>query len=182
MHDNREREKTPKKEGKKHPREKTSQIKSKEAHLVKKLQKAEKEIEMLNDRLLRIAAELDNFRKRTEREVSQIVQNANASLLKDILPVVDDLERSLKNMQNRGKAGEFRKGVELIFQKLMSILQMHGLQAMESVGRPFDVEYHDALLQVVKEGTPPGMVVEEHEKGYLLNGRVLRHAKVLVSK
>jgi len=156
--------------------------KKKEERLQKKLKEAEKEIEVLKDRLLRTAAELDNFRKRTEREISQIIQNANERLIKDILPVIDDLERSLKLSQKGKNEKEFLSGVELIYQKLMSVLRSYGLDPMESENKEFDVQQHEALLQMEKEGTPPGMVVEEHEKGYLLNGKVLRHAKVVVSK
>ncbi len=136
----------------------------------------------MKDRLLRTAAELDNFRKRTEREISRIVQNANERLIKDILPVIDDLERSLKLSQKGKNEKEFRSGVELIYQKLMSVLRSYGLEPMESENKEFDVQQHEALLQMEKEGTPPDMVVEEHGKGYLLNGKVLRHAKVVVSK
>jgi molecular chaperone GrpE len=153
-----------------------------EEQLRKKLKAADKEIESLKDRLLRTAAELDNFRKRTEREFTQIVNTANEAVIKDILSAIDDLERSLKSAPKGGKAEEFHRGIELIYQKLLSILGGHGLESMESIGKDFDVDQHDALLQVEKEDTPAGIVVEEHERGYLLNGKVIRHAKVVVSK
>ena len=154
----------------------------KELSLSKKLKLAEKEIQTLKDQLLRSIAELDNYRKRTEREFSQIIQNANAELLKDVLSIVDDFDRSLKTTQENGSVAEFRKGIELIYQKLMTIIKKYGLEPMESIGTPFDVDRHDALLLVEKEGIESGKVIEEHEKGYLLNGQVLRHAKVIVSK
>lgn len=150
-------------------------------HLRSKLKSAEEEVKALQERLLRTAAELDNVRKRTEKEKIQLVLNANADLLKNVLPVLDDLERSLKLSSENDVSG-FRNGIELIYQKLFSILKNQGLTPMEAVGQRFDVEKHDALLQVEKEGTAPGMVVEEYERGYLLNGQVLRHAKVTVSK
>ncbi len=172
------------KEGEKSEKSTKSRVsyKVKAEECQKKLKKANKEIEELKERLLRRVAELDNYRKRTEREIANIIQNANENLIKDILPVVDDLERSLKISNSGEDDVEFRKGVELIYQKLMLILGKYGLEPMESVGTEFDVEKHDALLQISKKGTPAGVVVEEHEKGYLLNGRVLRHAKVVVSK
>jgi len=153
------------------------------ALLNQKLRKKESEIESLRDTLLRSTADLSNFRKRTERDLQQRIQQANAGLIKEIVPVVDDFERSLKNELNE-EAGtlRFREGVQLIYQKLLGILQKFGLEPMISLGRPFDVELHDALLQVEKEGVQPGQVVEEHEKGYLLFGKVVRHAKVIVSK
>jgi molecular chaperone GrpE len=162
--------------------EKRISQKKKGEKIQKRLKEAETEIETLKDQLLRTAAELDNFRKRTQREISQIIQNANERLIRDILSVIDDLERSLKIPKKKGEDKEFRKGIELIYQKLMTVLCNYGLESMESLNRPFDVERHDALLQIEKEGIPPGIVIEEHEKGYLLNGNVLRHARVLVSK
>ena len=168
------------KKGAERVKQKTSSKKTGEAQ--KKLKAAEAEIESLKDRLLRTAAELDNIRKRTEREIAQIIRMANEGLIKDILPVVDDIERSLKTEPKTGKAKELHKGVDLIYQKLVSILEKYGLQSMESTGQAFDVDRHDAVLQVEAKDTPAGIVVEEHEKGYLLNDKVIRHAKVIVSK
>jgi molecular chaperone GrpE len=156
--------------------------KKKEIQLRKKLDAAEKEIERLKDQLLRTAAELDNFRKRTEREIASIINNANEGIIKDILPIIDDLERSLKTAPKGGKGKEFYKGFDLIYQKLLTALGKYGLEPMESIGKDFDVDQHDALLQVTKEGAHPSTVIDEHEKGYLLNGKVIRHAKVVVSK
>ena len=136
----------------------------------------------MNDKLLRSVAELDNYRKRTDREKAELVQNANQNLIKEILPIVDDFERSLKNTPPTKKRNDFHRGIEMIYQKLMTILGAQGLESMESVGTPFDVDKHDALLQVEDDKTPSGVVVEEHEKGYFLNGKVLRHARVVVSK
>ncbi len=133
------------------------------------------------DLYLRLAAEVDNFKKRTIRETGQNVLFANAELMKTILPVIDDLERSLK-YSGETTTDEFRTGVGLIHKKLLSALMGAGLEAMDAVGKPFDVDEHDALLQMEKEGVDPGVVLEEHEKGYRLHGKVIRHAKVVVSK
>jgi len=171
----------PQKKGKKQTKAKASENK-KEKQLREKIRTAEKEIEILKDQLLRTAAELDNFRKRTEREISNIVRNANEKIIKDILSIIDDLERSLKSAPKRGKGRDFCKGFELIYQKLMRVLRDYGLEPMESIGKDFDVEQHDALLQVEREDIPSGVIVEEHEKGYLLNDKVVRHAKVIVNK
>jgi molecular chaperone GrpE len=133
------------------------------------------------DRCLRIAAEFDNYRKRTEKETQQTGLLSNAEWLKKLLPILDDFERSLK-FSSEKNPGDFRNGIEHIFRKLQSLLQSSGLEVMEAAGTPFDVDRHDAMLLLEKEGTPPGTVVEELEKGYLLRGKVLRHAKVAVSK
>jgi molecular chaperone GrpE len=184
MDDKRRSGNTPKnkKEAKTHRVSKKTPPSKKEVQLRKKLDAAESEIHRLRDRLLRAAAELDNFRKRTEREIIHIINNANEGIIKDLLPIIDDVERSLKSAPKGGKGREFYKGVDLIYQKLMTVLGKYGLEPMESIGRDFDVDQHDALLQVAKEGIPSSTVVDEHEKGYLLNGKVIRHAKVVVSK
>jgi molecular chaperone GrpE len=94
---------------------------------------------------------------------------------------VEDLTRSLKTGSGDTDAAAFYRGVELIFQKLMKVLEAQGVTAFESTGKPFDVDFHDALLQVARDDVPPGTVVEEIARGYKLNDRVLRHAKVIVS-
>ena len=166
-----------------HVRGKTGSLKkNKEELLRRQLKEAKAEIARLKDRYLRTVAEMDNFRKRTEREMSRIIRSADEQIIKDILPVVDDLERSLKRSNKKGTSKEFHTGVSLIYQKMSAIFQNYGLEPMESEGKPFDVNLHDALLQIKKKGVPPGIVVEEQERGYLLHDRVLRHAKVIVSK
>ncbi len=147
-----------------------------------RLAEAEAIIAELNDRLLRSAAEMDNIRKRTEREIAQVIQNANERLIKDLLPIIDDFERCLKLSPPVNEESGFRQGVQLVYDKMMSIIAGYGLEPIESMDQPFDVDMHDALLQVEKEMAPPGIVVGEHERGYALNGKVLRHAKVIVSK
>ena len=114
--------------------------------------------------------------------MQQLIQSANANLITNLLPVLDNLQRSFDERHGNSDDEDFRKGVELIFKNLQSVLKNAGLEPMQSVGEPFDVENHDALLQVEKEDVKSGMVIEEHEKGYLLNGKVIRHAKVLLSK
>jgi molecular chaperone GrpE len=133
------------------------------------------------DQFLRKAAEFENYKRRTEGEFLNIVRNANEGLITALLPIVEDLTRSLK-AGSTGTDGEaFYRGVELIYQKLMKILEAQGLAPFDSKGTPFDVGYHDALLQVAREDVPPGTVVEEIARGYKLNDKVLRHAKVIVS-
>ena len=181
MGEKKDQKKTDKSGDKKQPKSKISKT-SNQQKIREKLKKAEKEIVLLNDQLLRTAAELKNVRMRTERDISQIIQKANENLIRDILPVLDDYERSLKISQQGNGEEEFRKGMEMIYQKLLSVLTNYGLEPMESEGKAFDVDLHDAMIQIAKKGTPPDQVVEVHEKGYLLKGQVLRHAKVVVSK
>jgi molecular chaperone GrpE len=146
-----------------------------------KLREAEKEAAKWKDQCFRLAAELDNIKKRTEKEINQSTIFANAELIKKILPVIDDFERSLKFSENE-IVSDFHTGVELIYKKLLTALMNSGLETIKSLCEPFDVDQHDALLQIEKEGVEPGLVIEEHEKGYRFRGKVLRHSKVIVSK
>ena len=145
----------------------------------RELEAARAAAEAARDQLLRKAAEFENFRRRTEAEYANTVRNANESLITALLPIVEDFLRSL-NAAPRGD-DPFTKGVELIYQKLMSVLEARGLRAFDAVGRPFNVDEHDALLQVPRADVPPGTVVEEISRGYRLNDRVIRHARVIVS-
>lgn len=146
-----------------------------------KLAEAEKQLENYKDMLLRKAAEFDNYKKRVENESASIFKFARVDVITEILPVVDDFERSLKLSKEKKDSEAFYKGIELIYQKLLKLLESHGVKVMETVGKEFDVHYHDALLQVHRTDVPPHTIVEEVEKGYILNDRVLRHAKVIVS-
>lgn len=150
--------------------------------LLTELKKLKKENDILKDSLLRTRAELDNIKKRTEREISRIMVTANADLIKKILPIIDDLERALDPEHTKSKKEELDKGIELIYKNLLRILEQEGLEPMCSEGEPFEVDLHDAIMQVKKQGVESDIVLEVHQKGYFLNGNVLRHAKVVVSK
>jgi len=136
------------------------------------------------DQLLRKAAEFENYKKRVENEYAERIRFANEDLLMELLPVVDDFERSLKMSKNRNPSEQddvFTRGIDLIYQKLIKTLGALGMHHYEVVGKPFDPYFHDALMQMPKDDVPPHTVIEEVEKGFMLHGRVLRHAKVIVS-
>ncbi len=149
--------------------------------LQRELEEARNAAQASRDQFLRKAAEFENYKRRTEAEFANIVRNANEGLIHALLPIVEDLTRSLKSGSGESDAAAFYRGVELIFQKLMKVLEAQGVTAFESTGKPFDVDYHDALLQVARDDVPPGTVVQEIAPGYKLNDRVLRHARVIVS-
>jgi len=166
------------------------------AELRKKCDDLEQTVTQLKDQLLRKAAEFDNYRKRTDAESLAVVRFANEELLLKLIPVVDDLERSFKALgprpvptgkdaaadgETNRREASFVAGVELIFGKLRKTLEQVGLKPFESVGKPFNPELHDALLQVPREDVPHHTVVEEIDRGYQLNDRVIRHARVIVS-
>lgn len=154
---------------------------SSDEDLKKKISELETELEKYKDLLLRKAAEFDNYKKRSEGEYLERIQFANEELILSILPILDDFERSFK----MGKEGVdfqiFYRGIELIYQKLIKVLEQRGVKHFESVGKVFDPYFHDALLQIPRSDLPPHTIIEEVEKGYLLNNKVIRHAKVIVS-
>jgi molecular chaperone GrpE len=145
------------------------------------LEEAAKSAQAYKDQFLRKAAEFENYKRRSEAEYLNTVKNANEGLITALLPIVEDLTRSLKSGTGQTDGEAFYRGVELIYQKLMKILESQGLAPFDSAGKPFDVDYHDALLQVARDDVPPGTVIEEIARGYKLNDKVLRHARVIVS-
>ncbi|MDZ7271182.1 MAG: nucleotide exchange factor GrpE [candidate division KSB1 bacterium] len=135
-----------------------------------------------NDRFLRKAAELDNYKKRVQRELAEVVVNANAELVRALLPILDDLERAVQQEPAAASFEQFREGVRLIWGKMLRVLEERGLVAIQALGQPFDPERHEALMQTESEGAPANTVVVEHQRGYEFQGRILRPAKVVVSK
>lgn len=134
-----------------------------------------------NDKYLRLYSEFDNYRRRSARERIDLVATAGADTLKNILPVIDDFDRALKNMETAADVLAVREGVELIYSKLKNTLQSKGLEEMKAVGEPFDADIHEAITQIpVTNEEMKGRVVEELEKGYYLHGKVIRYAKVIV--
>jgi molecular chaperone GrpE len=106
---------------------------------------------------------------------------ANEGLIQAIIPIVDDLERSLKAGKESQDFGAFYKGVEMIAQKMMKVLESQGVKSFDTVGTPFDVLLHDALMQLPRTDVPPSTVLEEVQKGYSMHDKVIRHARVIVS-
>jgi molecular chaperone GrpE len=151
------------------------------AELQTRLDAAQKQADSFKDQLLRKAAEFDNYKKRTEAEFGNLIKNANEGMINSLIPILDDFTRSLKVGREVREHESFFKGVELIYNKFVKLLESHGLVPFDSVGKQFDVEYHDALLQVPRTDVPSNTVVDEIEKGYKLFEKVLRHAKVIVS-
>jgi molecular chaperone GrpE len=149
--------------------------------LQQKLDAAQKLADSYKDQLLRKAAEFDNYKKRTEAEYVTLVKNANEGLISSLIPILDDFTRSMKSGREVKEHESFFKGVELIYNKFVKLLESHGLIPFESVGKPFDVDYHDALMQMPRSDVPPHTVVDEIERGYKLFEKIIRHAKVIVS-
>jgi molecular chaperone GrpE len=150
--------------------------------LKKKLEEKEKEAKENYDRLLRTAADFENYKKRAAREKEDWTKFANEDLIRAILPFIDNLERAVNHAQKVVDAGVLIEGVRLTLQQLLQALNKFGLSSFESVGKPFDPAIHEAMLVVETDKHEPNQVVEEFQKGYLLNDRLLRPATVSVSK
>ncbi len=161
----------------KHPQEELSEVDK----LNQRISDLEKSLEVSKDMLLRKAAEFENYKRRMENDISIISKFATEALILELLPILDDFTRSLKSGKDRREFGTFYQGIELIYTKLIKFLNSQGVKPMDVVGKDFNVDFHDALMQVPKEGVAPHTILEEVEKGYMLKDKVLRHAKVIVA-
>lgn len=152
--------------------------------LNKQLLDAQAQVEKEKKEYLFLMAEFDNFRKRTVKEKSELIKNAAEGVLKGLLPIVDDFERGLEASAKATDAEDVRKGMELIYQKLIKYLAQNGVKPIESTGKPFDPELHEAIAMVPvgEDESKKGMVIDTPTKGYTLNDKVLRHAKVAVGQ
>ena len=137
----------------------------------------------LNDAHLRLRAEFDNYRKRTLREKTELIKNGGESALTQLLPVVDDFERALQNIRQAEDVKAVGEGVELIYNKFITYLAQQGVQAIEAIGKPFETEPFEAIATIpAPEADLKGKVVDCVQTGYLLNEKVIRHAKVVVGE
>ena len=135
----------------------------------------------LEDRLLRSAAEFDNFKKRTVRRFEEIVRSANDGILLQLLDVVDNFERALDHGNEQADLEGYCEGMKLIYEQLTTLLDKHEVSPIDAVGRPFDPNLHEAVMQTESDEYPEGTVAIEMSKGYRQGGRILRHSKVGVS-
>ena len=141
------------------------------------------EIQELKEKYLRHVAEFDNFRKRNARERLELIQTAGKDVILSLLEVLDDCDRAEKQLQATEELGTMKEGIQLIFNKLKSTLQAKGLKPMQSIGTPFNPDQHEAISEVpVPDTNLKGKVVDEVEKGYYLNDKIIRFAKVVVGK
>jgi molecular chaperone GrpE len=158
-----------------------SQEKSEATLLNEKVAELEKLSTQLKDQLLRKAAEFDNYKRRTENDFASLTKFAAENIITQLVPVLDEFNRSLKSIKEKAENDSLYKGIELIYAKFLKVLEAQGLKTMDVVGKEFNVDVHDALMQMPRADVPPHTVLEEVEKGYLLFDKVIRHAKVVVS-
>ena len=160
-----------------------AQEEAQEETIESKLANSEAQVADLKDRLLRQMAEFDNYRKRTMKEKAEIILNGSAGVVTDILPVIDDLERAIANSAKSEDYNALKEGVELIYNKLMHILEQKGLQKISPKNEPFDTDFHEAIAMIPAPSEDlKGKVLDCAIDGYKLNDKVLRHAKVAVGE
>lgn len=144
--------------------------------------KLRKEIDEYKDKYIRLVAEFDNYKRRSSKERIELIQTAGKEVITSLLEVVDDCDRAEKQLQTSEDISQVKQGVQLVFNKLRSVLQSKGLKAMDSVNTDFDVEKHEAITEIDVEPKQKGKVVDEIVKGYYLNDKLIRFAKVVVGK
>ncbi len=146
-----------------------------------KEEEPEEPVETESERYLRLAAEFDNYKKRTSREFGEVIKMANIRLLKELIEIKDNFERALDGQTAEGDIEAYRKGVELIYNQLAGLLEKERVSPIEAVGKPFDPNRHEAMMQQESDEYDEGIVCGELQKGYRLDDRVLRYARVIVS-
>ncbi|MDP2268670.1 MAG: nucleotide exchange factor GrpE [Deltaproteobacteria bacterium] len=150
--------------------------------LMARLEEAEKKAAENYDKYVRAVAELENYRKRAAREKADAIAYGNETLIRDVLPIIDSLDRATEHACKAADMGAFQEGFKLVKDQLLCCLGKHGVEAIAAVGTDFNPELHDAMLQVESEAEGHSKGVEEFEKGYLLRGRLLKPAKVSVGR
>lgn len=154
-----------------------------EEMLTKELEEAKNIIEEQKDKYLRLSAEFDNYRKRTLKEKAELIKNGGEKAISAILPILDDLERALENMQKTDDLKAIHEGIDLIYQKFLKNLTQEGLEKMNPIGENFDTDYHEAVALVPASAEEQkGKVLDCVQTGYKLNDKVIRHAKVVVAQ
>ncbi|MEP6615464.1 MAG: nucleotide exchange factor GrpE [Ginsengibacter sp.] len=145
--------------------------------------KLNQELEESKDKYLRLFAEFENYKRRTAKERMELIQTAGKDVISSLLPVLDDSERAEKQLAGSEDIDQLKEGVLLVFNKLRNTLQSKGLKPMESIDKEFDVEKHEAIAEIdIPDPSKKGKVVDEVEKGYYLNDKLIRFAKVIVGK
>jgi molecular chaperone GrpE len=158
---------------------KVSELKNNVKKIEKNLSQAESDLEKSKDRNVRLLAEFDNYKRRTRDEKLHLSRYSGEKIVCDLLPVFDDLHRSLENSEKTDEKS-FKDGIELINSKLLKVLEEHSILPIVSIGEEFNPEYHEALMS--EDGEEDDIVLKEFEKGYKYHDRIIRHAKVVVSK
>ena len=150
---------------------------------MEKMEQLAKMVSDASDKYLRLAAEYDNYRKRTMKEKAELILNGAEKTISSILPIVDDFERALKNMETATDVAAVKEGVELIYNKFMTVLGQNGVKVIETKEQPLDTDYHEAIAVIpAPDEALKGKILDCVQTGYTLNDKVIRHAKVVVGE
>ncbi|MEA2038229.1 MAG: nucleotide exchange factor GrpE [Thermodesulfobacteriota bacterium] len=152
------------------------------AQLLDKIEEIQKSAEDNFDQYLRSQAEMENIKKRFQKEKEGLIKYSNESLIKQLLHVIDSLEKAIAHSQDENSVDALREGLELTLKGLLDTLKKAGVEKVEALGETFDPNYHEAVLEQEDENLEPGKIVQEFQKGYVLNNRLIRPAMVIVSK
>lgn len=154
-----------------------------EEKLVKELEETREQLADEKDKYLRLSAEFDNYRKRTVKEKAELILNGGEKSISSILPVLDDLERAVKTMETAQDVAAVKEGVELIYNKFLSVLGQNGVKVIETRDKPLDTDYHEAIAVIpAPTEEQKGKILDCVQTGYTLNDKVIRHAKVVVGE
>ena len=154
-----------------------------ETEQVDELTKTQEELANMKDKYLRLSAEFDNYRKRTMKEKAELILNGGEKSISSILPIVDDFERALKNMETAEDVAAVREGVELIYNKFMTVLGQNGVKVIETKKQPLNTDFHEAIAVIPAPAEElKGKILDCVQPGYTLNDKVIRHAKVVVGE
>ena len=164
------------------PEEGSASAACESAELAARLAEKEKEAAANYDKYLRAVAELDNYKKRAAKEKSEIMKYGKEDIIRDLLPFIDSIDRALEHADNANDIQSFKDGLKLMQGQLLAGLKKHGVEKIECCGKEFDPNFHDAFMQVDHEQFEDNRIISELERGYLLNGRLLRPSRVSVCK
>ncbi len=154
-----------------------------ETEQVDELTKTQEELANMKDKYLRLSAEFDNYRKRTMKEKAELILNGGEKSISSILPIVDDFERALKNMETAEDVAAVREGVELIYNKFMTVLGQNGVKVIETKEQPLNTDFHEAIAVIPAPAEElKGKILDCVQPGYTLNDKVIRHATVVVGE
>ncbi|QEK12370.1 nucleotide exchange factor GrpE [Crassaminicella thermophila] len=159
----------------------SEQVEDEQLHeLSMKLKKLEEENEELNNKYLRMTADFQNFKKRVEKEKSDIYQFANEKLIMDLLPIVDNLERAVTSHSDEANDESFAEGVKMILKQFLDIFKKNGVEEIDALGKEFDPNFHHAVMQEESDQQESNTILDVFQKGYTLNGKVIRPSMVKV--
>lgn len=169
-------EKIDKKTAKNKKREKTNKYEQ-------EIEQLKQQFQEINDKYLRLSAEFDNYRKRTLKEKTEILQTAGSSLLESLLPIIDDFERALKTVGESKSLEALKEGIDLIYNKFLEFIKSKGISEIEALNTEFDTDFHEAITKIpTPEENMKGKVVDVIQKGYKMNDKVIRFSKVVIGE